>query len=186
MDLFTLLLIAVSLAMDAFAVSLGIGATEYARHPRAVFRLSFHFGLFQALMPVLGWLAGSTVAGLIQEWDHWVALVLLSWVGLRMIHSSLTPNGSPYAGDPSRGRTLVMLAVATSLDAFAIGLSLAMLKVQIGYPSVVIGVVTGSLSLMGLAVGSGLGRVLGKWAGFAGGLVLIGIGVRIVLTHLPA
>ncbi len=184
MGLAEILLIAVGLAMDAFAVSLGIGTTGQATGPRLVFRLSFHFGLFQCLMPILGWLAGSTVADLISGIDHWIAMGLLAFVGGRMMRSGLDPAGIVYRHDPSRGATLVMLCVATSIDAFAIGLSLAMLKVNIVYPSVVIGIVTAGLSLTGLAIGHKLGETFGKRLEILGGLILIGIGLRVLITHL--
>ncbi|GAB4539340.1 MAG: manganese efflux pump MntP family protein [Anaerolineae bacterium] len=184
MDLTSILLIAIGMAMDAFAVSLGIGTTRQASRPRPIFRLSFHFGLFQFLMPILGWLAGSTIASLISQFDHWVAMGLLTFVGTRMIRSGLDPGNETYSGDPSRGGTLVMLSVATSIDAFAIGLSLAMLRVNILYPGAVIGVVTASLSLIGLLVGHKLGLRFGKSMEILGGLVLIGIGLRVVVSHL--
>ena len=180
----SVLLIAVGMALDAFAVSLGIGATRQASLPRSIFRLSFHFGLFQFFMPVLGWLAGNTIASLIARFDHWVALGLLAFVGVRMIRSGLDSDGETYLSDPSRGGTLVMLSLATSIDAFAIGLSLAMLRVQILYPSAVIGVVTASLSLIGLLIGHKLGATFGKRMEIVGGVILLGIGGRILVTHL--
>ncbi len=172
------------MAMDAFAVSLGIGTTRQASLPRPIFRLSFHFGLFQFLMPILGWLAGSTIASLISRFDHWVAMGLLTFVGARMIRSGLDSESETYRSDPSRGGTLVMLSVATSIDAFAIGLSLAMLQVNILYPSVVIGVVTAGLSLTGLLIGHKLGARFGKRMEILGGVILIGIGLRVLITHL--
>lgn len=184
MDFISILLIAVGMAMDAFAVSLGIGTTRRATLPRPIFRLSFHFGLFQFLMPILGWSAGSTIASLISRFDHWVAMGLLAFVGGRMIRSGLDPGGEAYPSDPSRGGTLVMLSVATSIDAFAIGLSLAMLRVNILYPSVVIGVVTASLSLLGLLIGHRLGTTFGKRMEVLGGVILNGIGLRVLITHL--
>lgn len=184
MDFLTVLLIAVSMAMDAFAVSLGIGTTRQACSPRPMFRLSFHFGLFQFIMPILGWLAGHTIVGLIAQFDHWVAFGLLAFVGGRMIRSGLDAASTAYPGDPSRGGTLFMLAVATSIDAFAVGLSLAMLNVQILYPSIVIGVVTGSLSLVGLLAGHRLGMLFGKRMEIVGGIILVGIGLRVLMTHL--
>ncbi len=170
--------------MDAFAVSLGIGTSGQARTPRPMFRLSFHFGFFQFMMPILGWLAGTTIAALIAQIDHWVALGLLLWVGVRMIRSGLNQESESFSTDPSRGGMLVMLAVATSIDAFAIGLSLAMLNVHILYPSVVIGIVTASLSMVGLLTGRRLGEAFGKRMEIVGGLILIGIGLRVVITHL--
>jgi putative Mn2+ efflux pump MntP len=183
-DFVSILLIAIGMAMDAFAVSLGIGTTRQASLPRPIFRLSFHFGLFQFFMPILGWLAGSTIAPLISQFDHWVAMGLLTFVGVRMIRSGLNPESETYRSDPSRGGTLVMLSVATSIDAFAIGLSLAMLQVNILCPSVVIGIVTAGLSLIGLLIGHRLGTKFGKRMEMLGGMILIGIGLRILITHL--
>lgn len=184
MNLLDILLIAVGLAMDAFAVSLGIGATRVVCAPRPAFRLSFHFGFFQFMMPVLGWLTGSSFAGLIAEFDHWVALGLLASVGVRMIRSGLDADAAAFGCDPSRGRMLITLSVATSIDAFAVGLSLAMLGVAILFPSAIIGGVTGTLSLIGLLIGHRLGVLFGKRMEIVGGLILIGIGVRIVMSHL--
>ncbi len=184
MDFADVVLIAIGLAMDAFAVSLCIGTTHYAYGPRPLFRLSFHFGLFQAFMPILGWLIGSRVAGLIAPVDHWIALGLLSFVGIRMIRSGLDPNGECHDTDPSRGMTLIMLSIAVSIDAFAVGLSLAMLRVNIIYPAVVIGIITAALSLIGLLAGHKLGKRFGKSMEIVGGLILIGIGLRVVMTHL--
>jgi putative Mn2+ efflux pump MntP len=177
-------LIAVGMAMDAFAVSLGIGTSRRASTPRPIFRLSFHFGLFQFLMPILGWLAGSSIADLISAFDHWIALALLAFVGGRMIRSGLGSDGTPSPHDPSRGSTLVMLSIATSIDAFAIGLSLAMLHVAILYPSLVIGVVTAGLSLTGLLIGHKLGEIFGKRMEVLGGAILIGIGLHVLISHL--
>jgi putative Mn2+ efflux pump MntP len=179
-----ILLIAIGLAMDAFAVSLGVGTTHFADSARPKFRLAWHFGLFQALMPALGWLVGVSVARFIAPFDHWIALILLSFVGARMIRSGLSKEQDSHATDPSRGGTLVMLSVATSIDAFAVGLSLAMLRVPIVYPVVVIGVVTAGLSMAGLLLGNRLGKKFGKRMEIIGGIILIAIGIRIVISHL--
>ena len=179
-----MLLLAVGLAMDAFAVSLGIGTTGRACTPRARFRLAFHFGLFQFLMPVLGWLGGTAVARWIGAFDHWVAFALLAFVGVRMIRSALAGTEECKPEDPSRGRTLIMLAVATSMDALAVGLSLAMLGVAVLAPALVIGLVTGGLALAALLAGEKLGMAIGRWAEVLGGLVLLGIGMRVLVTHL--
>ena len=184
MSLAEILLIAVGLAMDAFAVSLGVGTTRFADSARPRFRLAWHFGLFQALMPTLGWLVGTTVARFIAPFDHWIALILLAFVGVRMIRSGLSSDVESHPTDPSRGGTLVMLSVATSIDAFAVGLSLAMLNVSIVYPAVVIGVVTAGLSMVGLLLGNRLGKIFGKRMEIVGGIILIAIGIRIVVSHL--
>ncbi len=184
MSIVEVVLIAVGLAMDAFAVSLGIGTTGQAKARRPIFRLSFHFGLFQCLMPILGWLIGSRIEFFVGQIDHWVAFGLLGFVGSRMIRSGLNVDGETYSSDPSRGRTLVMLAIATSIDAMAVGLSLAMLRVDIISPSIIIGIITGILSLIGLGIGYKLGETFGKRMEIIGGLLLVAIGVRILITHL--
>ncbi len=184
MEWYSSLLVAVGLAMDAFAVSLGIGTTGVAKQPRPIFRLSFHMGLFQGLMTFLGWLAGSTVAGLISAFDHWIALGLLAFVGTRMIRSGLHPEAETQKNDPSRGGSLMMICVATSIDAMAVGLSLAMLKIEILSPSLTIGVVTLGLSLLGLLAGNQLGEKFGQRMEILGGIILNGIGLRILITHL--
>jgi manganese efflux pump family protein len=176
--------IAVGLAMDAFAVSLGIGTTGAANKPRPVFRLSFHMGLFQGLMTYLGWLAGSSIAGFIAAFDHWIAFILLAFVGTRMIRSGLNAEAESSKDDPSKGGSLLMICVATSIDAMAIGLSLAILNVEIITPSLIIGVVTLVLSLFGLMVGSKMGQTFGKRMEILGGIILNGIGLRILITHL--
>jgi putative Mn2+ efflux pump MntP len=186
MGFIEILMIAVGLAMDAFAVSLAAGTSGSAVGPRAAFRLSFHFGLFQFMMPVVGWFLGARIAPLISSVDHWIAFGLLVFVGMRMIRSGFNQGGKVYATDPSRGLTLVVLAIATSIDALAIGLSLAMLRVKIWYPSVVIGVVTSGLSLFGLRVGTRLGARFGKRMEIAGGAILALIGLRMLLSHLLA
>ncbi len=183
MTLIEVLLIALGLAMDAFAVCLGAGTTRFINGPRPVFRLSFHFGLFQALMPILGWLSGSFVARYISAFDHWIAFGLLAFVGGRMVRSGLDPDGECHETDPSRGGTLIMLAIATSIDAFAVGLTLAMLDVNILYPAAVIGVVCAGLSIAGLALGHRLGCTFGKRMEVVGGIILILIGLRVVISH---
>ena len=162
MLLLDILLIAIGLSMDAFAVSICASASNQRMAPRATFRLSFHFGLFQCLMPIAGWLLGTEVAHLVASLGSWVAWLLLTAVGGHMIYSGLRPNGETYSVDPSRGMTLVMLSVATSLDAFAVGFSLAMLRASIWYPAFVIGLVTGTLSLIGVRLGARLGRGFGR------------------------
>jgi manganese efflux pump family protein len=185
MSTWEILVIAVGLSMDAVAVSLAAGAGNRAQGRRATFRLSFHFGLFQAIMPVIGWALGISVARYIESVDHWVAFGLLVFVGGRMIYAALTGGEADDLGrDPSRGTTLLMLSVATSIDALAIGLTLAMLGTGIWYAALVIGVVTACLSLAAILVGRHVGTALGSRMEIVGGVALILIGVRILSQHL--
>ncbi|HPX60786.1 MAG TPA: manganese efflux pump MntP family protein [Deltaproteobacteria bacterium] len=183
MDWLTILGIAVALAMDAFAVALAAGAVIDPLTRRHIFRLGFHFGLFQALMPVAGWLIGLSVQKWIAAYDHWIAFGLLAFVGARMIHEAFEDGEQRCASDPTRGMTLVMLSVATSIDALAVGLSLAMLAVSVWLPAVVIGLVAGVLTVVGMLLGRRLGTAWGRRVEVLGGLVLIGIGLKILLEH---
>jgi len=184
MSLWEILVIAVGLSMDAVAVSLAASASNRAQGTRAMFRLSFHFGLFQFLMPIVGWFLGVSVARYIGAVDHWVAFALLALVGSRMIWAAVSGAEEELARDPSRGTTLIVLSLATSIDALAIGLTLAMLGARIWYASLVIGVVTGCLSLLAILLGKRVGRAVGMRMEIVGGVALIAIGVRILVEHL--
>ena len=185
MPFWTILLIAVGLAMDCFAVSLGVGTAGTAAGPRPTFRLFFHFGLFQGGMTLLGWLAGKTVVNYISSIDHWVAFGLLLFVGVRMLRGGIRNNKEqPSIPDPSRGMTLVILSIATSIDALAVGLSLALLSVNVYWAALLIGGVSAFLSLVGLTLGNQLGIRFGKSMEILGGLILIGIGLRVLITHI--
>jgi manganese efflux pump family protein len=184
MPFWEILVVAVGLSMDAVAVSLAASASNRARGARAMFRLSFHFGLFQFLMPVIGWVVGATVAPYIASVDHWVAFTLLAFVGVRMIRAALGGVEEDLGRDPSRGATLLMLSVATSIDALAIGLTLAMIGNGIWVASVVIGLVTAGLSSLAVALGTRVGRAAGKRMEIVGGLALIAIGIKILTDHL--
>jgi len=183
MSFSAIFLIALSMAMDAFAVSLCSGV-KIGFSARPVFRLAFHFGLFQALMPVLGWFFGSTLEPLVRDYDHWAAFALLAFVGFRMIRSGLNGKEEENKQDPSRGWMMVMLSLAVSIDALAVGFSLGLLGVTIWMPALVIGLVTGMLSLVGLRVGLRFGKQWGKPMEALGGLALIAIGLRILASHL--
>lgn len=185
MPIWTIFLIAIGLAMDCFAVSLGVGTAGTVTGTRPTFRLFFHFGLFQGAMTLLGWLAGKTVVGYIASIDHWIAFVLLAFVGIRMIRGGLSKESDePSIPDPSRGMTLVMLSIATSIDALAVGLSLALLDVNVLWSALLIGLVSAALSLVGLNLGNQLGMRFGKTMEVIGGLILIGIGIRVLITHM--
>jgi putative Mn2+ efflux pump MntP len=183
----SLLALAFALAMDAFAVAIVAGLSLKPLTKRRVFRLSFHFGLFQALMPTLGWLAGSAVYRYLSAFDHWIAFGLLALVGTRMIvGAGGEDSGKLRASDPTSGWNLVLLSVATSVDALAIGLSLAMVGSSIAVPAVVIGFVAAGMTVIGMVLGRQIGTIWGKRVEIAGGLILIAIGIRIVVDHLRA
>lgn len=183
MDWISIMGIAVALAMDAFAVALATGAVLNPVTGRHLFRLGFHFGLFQALMPIAGWLLGLTVQKWITAYDHWIAFGLLAYVGGRMIVEAFDEDEDDSASDPTKGLTMVMLSVATSIDAFAVGLSLAMLGVSVWVPSVVIGIVAAVLTVIGMLLGRRLGDNWGKRVEVCGGVVLCLIGLKILLEH---
>ena len=178
--------IAVGLSMDALAVAIGVSIKLRNTTPRQVFRLSFHFGLFQALMPVLGWATGQYTAALVEQADHWVAFGLLSFIGGKAIGDAVSQkeNQERILKDPTRGMRLVSLSLATSMDAFAVGLSFGMLSVNVWYAVIFIGIITGILTMLGMLFGSFLGRRFGTVMEIAGGLVLIAIGLKILFDHL--
>ena len=186
MPLLDIILIAIGLAMDAFTVAMAVGLHLSGQgniSKRQYFRLGFHFGLFQFLMPIIGWLAGHTVAGYIHSFAHWVAAVLLGYIGVKLIIEGRKKEEYRIP-DPTRGFSLILLSVATSIDALALGLSLALLGTAILYPSVIIGLVAVLFTLGGLYLGKLIGvRWRGKVA-LLGGLVLIGIGIKVLIENL--
>lgn len=184
MSLLLIVGIAVALAMDALAISIASGIIIAKVTPRHIFRLAFHFGLFQALMPVVGWFAGGGLSAYISDWDHWVAFGLLSIIGCKMVVDGLKGEEHELPGDPSRGLMLVSLSIATSIDALAVGLSFAMLEVNIFFPALLIGLITGAISTVGVMFGNRIGNRWRSRAALGGGAVLILIGVKILFSHL--
>ena len=187
MDIATLMGTALALAMDAFAVAVASGVSLKIVSPRQTFRLAWHFGFFQALMPIIGWSGGLTVRPLIEHYDHWLAFVLLALVGGHMILEAMDKKKEEERprNDPTRGLRLVMLSVATSIDALAVGLSLALLKISIWLPALVIGAVATIGTAAGLHLGkkAGASSRLGSYAEVTGGLVLIAIGLKVLYEH---
>ncbi len=184
MTIFDIIIIAIGLAMDAAAVSLAAASSGFATDARAKFRLSFHFGLFQFFMPVVGWYFGNSFVSHIKPFDQWIAFFLLSFVGIRMICEGMNKSLTTHKKDPSKGVTMVMLSVATSIDALAVGLSFAMLEVNIWYPSIIIGVITTILSLIAIIIGTKLNVMFGKQMEILGGIILLIIGFRILFYSL--
>ena len=184
MSFLSILIIATGLGMDCFSVAIGVGANLRAVSLGAVSRISSCFGLFQFLMPVGGWFAGVSVADAIAGYGHWIAFGLLFLAGGRMIIESYDGRAKINMTDPTRGLTVVILSVATSIDALAVGFSFALLKIPVLYPSIVIGIVAFMMTVCGMIFGGKLGKIFGKRVEILGGLLLIGIGVKILMEHI--
>ncbi len=184
MDLVSTILIAIGLSMDAFAVAIS-GSLTYGRiRLSQALKIGLAFGGFQALMPLLGWLAGSRLRDLISSLDHWIAFLLLITIGSRMICQALDTSGKKKTVDILNPRILLALAVATSIDALVVGLSFAFLNTPIVTPALIIGSITFMLTLVGVDLGQKFGLCLGKKMEILGGAVLIAIGVKILIQHL--
>jgi len=189
-DLLTVLLIAVGLSMDAFAVAVTYGLSFPRREHRSALEISLAFGGFQAGMPMLGWLIGVGLRRYIESIDHWVALVVLSVIGGKMLRDAIVAHDDPPENKPKPldRWTLLGLSVATSIDALAVGLALSLLGVSLWQPAFLIGCVTFAISYLGVVLGyelTGWLRRRGRrWVQGFGGIILIVIGVRILLTHL--
>ncbi len=186
MDILSIVLIAVSLSMDAFAVALSTGMCMKKVRLRDSALIGLYFGGFQFAMPVLGWLAGRAVASTVQKVDHWIAFALLGFIGGKMLYEAVKArmDDAECPVDPTAHRRLFVLAVATSIDALAVGVSFAFVEVRILPASLLIGAITFTLSTAGCLLGKRLGGLFRKYAEIVGGLVLIGIGVRILVEHL--
>ena len=184
MSFISIFLIALALSMDAFSVAMAIGAAGRGHSSIAVIRLATAFGIFQFVMPILGWLLGKTVVSYIVNYDHWIALGLLLIVGLRMIKEYFDKDEKERTKDPTKGWSLLVLSIATSIDALAVGVSFAFFDVNIYYASAVIGIVCFIITALGMIFGKALSRILGKKAVLLGGIVLIAIGIKIVVEHM--
>lgn len=184
MSLLTIFLLAVGLGVDAFSVAIGIGASNNKKSWAPVLRLSLAFGLFQFVMPLIGWLAGSTVVDRIQSFDHWIAFALLVLVGGKMIWEGFEKESDEQKTDQTRGWPLFLLSIATSIDALAVGFSFSLLKTALLFPAAIIGVVCFMMTAVGMIFGKGLARIFGKKVEILGGLVLIAIGMKILIEHV--
>lgn len=187
MSLASIFALAVGLAMDAMAVAAARGIATPRLLPRHVLLVALYFGGFQALMPLLGYYAGAQVGPWITAWDHWVAFVLLGAVGGKLLWEGLaTSSGSPEVGEDRlfAPAAMLVLAVATSIDALAVGFTLPMLEAPLVTSVITIGLTTAALSGLGITIGRRLGPMLGKRLDVFGGLVLIGLGAKILFEHL--
>ena len=181
----SLVIIALSLSVDCFAVSISGSASMKTLSAPQILRASFSFGLFQAIMPALGWLAGRTVVELVANYDHWVVFCLLAAVGGKMIWDAIrSGNDREKDIDITKGWLLLTLSLATSIDALTIGLSFAFLEVDIVLACSVIGIVAFAASITGFVLSKKLGELVGTKAEIIGGIVLIIIGFRILLSHI--
>jgi len=184
MHLVTILIIALGLAMDAFAVSITSGIVIKNLRVEHALRIAIFFGSFQAIMPVLGWLAGIGLKDFICGVDHWIAFALLSLIGCKMIYESTKMAAENEHINPLNVTVLLVFSIATSIDALAVGISFAFLRIVIITPAFVIGIVTFVLSFLGVFVGNRLGHFFEQKIGLLGGLILIGIGLKILIEHI--
>jgi len=184
-DFLSVFLIALGLSADCFVVALSGGISKIDHSWSRILRVSFSFGLFQALMPVLGWLAGRTVVEFIADYDHWVAFAMLAIVGGRMLWGAFRSKHSQRKEvDITKGLLLITLSIATSIDALAVGLSFAFLNVNIALASPTIGAVAFVVTITGFKLGRRAGQLIGKRAEAIGGIILLAIGLRILLSHV--
>lgn len=184
MDLITIAAIALGLSFDSFAVSLSCGVIESRIRFRNAMKIAFVLALFQGGLTVLGFFLGSTVSVYIEKYDHWVAFLLLMFLGLRMIIGGLKTSPERQRLDVNRWPVLLTMAVGTSIDAFAVGISLAFLKVQIWTAGLIIGTVTFLASMTAIRIGKSAGSRLGSRVEIIGGIILAAIGIRILAEHI--
>jgi putative Mn2+ efflux pump MntP len=185
MDIMTLCAISFALALDAFAVSIASGVVIKKKKAHLALKLGTSFGLFQAVMPVLGFAAGNSMRSFIVGIDHWIAFGLLFLIGSKMVYESFQLEGVEENSKGSMSfKTLMLLSVATSIDAFAVGIMFSLLDVSILFPVLLIGCVTFLMSFSGVFIGSRAGHLFEKKAEMAAGIVLIGIGLKILIEHL--
>jgi manganese efflux pump family protein len=185
MNFTTILLIATGLSLDALAVAVTYGLATKTDRVRGALLLACFFGGFQAAMPVLGWLLGHSVRDLIAAYDHWLAFGLLLFVGGKMIHESFRTESSVNSEKSYGLKTIFALALATSIDALAVGLSFSFLEVLVFWPALIIGLTTFFLTIFGFVLGQRLGHFFENRLELAGGLLLVAIGSKILLSHRP-
>jgi len=184
MNIISIIFIAFGLAMDAFAVSITSGITIKSLKINNALKIAAFFGLFQAIMPIIGWLSGLSFREIISDVDHWIAFGLLFLIGCKMIYESSKMEVDNNKINPLNLYVLLMLSIATSIDALAIGLTLSFLNVSIILPSIIIGAITFLLSVIGVYFGNKFGHYFERKIEMVGGFILIGIGIKILIEHL--
>ena len=183
MKWFEIVLIGLGVSMDALAVSLCKGMALKRKRMKDTLIIALYFGFFQALMPVIGYFLGSNFTGIVEKVDHWIAFILLALIGGKMIFDSIK-GGEETGDDRLDVRTMILLAIATSIDALAVGISFAFLNVSIWSSVAVIGLITFAVCFAGVGIGRRFGNVLHRKAGLVGGVILVLIGLKIFLEHL--
>ncbi|MFC1534967.1 manganese efflux pump MntP family protein [Thermodesulfobacteriota bacterium] len=186
MDLLTIVFIAIALAMDAFAVSISSGIAIKNPRIRHALTIAAWFGFFQAIMPLIGWFGGIKLQNLIAGVDHWVVFGLLSFIGCKMIYESFQSDRIKKRSNPLDVHVLFALSIATSLDAFAAGVSFAILDISIVTPVLIIGILTFLLSFIGVWIGDRGTRIFEKKMEMVAGFILIAIGIKVLMSHLMA
>ncbi len=185
MNIFEIFLIAIGLAMDAFAVSIGLGGchthNNNSRHLLAL-KAALFFGIFQAGMPVIGWAGGKQFISYIQAIDHWIAFFLLLIIGVKMIFEGVYGQ-EEHKSSKTSFKTMLILAVATSIDALAVGITFSLLQIKLLFSIFIIGITTFILSYIGVDFGCRFGDKLGKLSEICGGIILIGLGTKILIEH---
>jgi len=183
LEIYSIVLLAVGLAMDAFSVATITGFSLENIDFRQASKVSLNFGAFHVFMPIMGWFVGSSIVWLISKYDHWVAFLLLAYVGGKMFYEAFRGEERIEPSKVLDNLNLLLFSVAVSIDAIAVGLSFYLEDIPILMPSVIIGAVTFVFTFLGMILGNRVGRFIGKWTQIFGGVVLIAIGLRIVLTH---
>jgi manganese efflux pump family protein len=184
MDSLTLLIIAIGLSFDTFAVSISCGLMQKEIKFINACKIALCMAFFQAAMPVIGWFLGSSVKTFMHEIDHWIAFILLALLGIRMIYESLKHEEERKEFNPLNLKVLISISIATSIDALVVGISFALLNLNIIWSAFVIGAVTYTVAMLGILFGKKTGNLFGKRMEILGGLILIGIGTKILIEHL--
>lgn len=185
MNFITVFLLGLSLSLDAFAVAVSSGIAFGQPNTRAAIKTGVFFGGFQGLMPIFGYILAMSVAGYIEAFDHWIAMVLLAFLGIRMIWENLSQKSDEQpAHDPQSTKWLFLMAITTSIDALAAGITIAFNHYNIWLSALVIALITFAMSVAGVLLGFRLGRLFSKRAGVIGGMILIALGIKVVFDHL--
>ncbi len=184
MEIFTIILIAIGLSFDTFAISVSSGLIKKEIVFCNAVKIAFVLAFFQGLMPLLGWFAGLVIRDTINSIDHWIAFGLLALLGLKMIRDSFKKETEKKETDPLNFKVMIAMAIATSIDALVVGVSFSIIDIPITLSVIIIGIVTFVISMLGILFGKRTARSLGSKIEILGGLILIGIGTKILIQHI--